>query len=417
MPRTLSANASRATEGSVATEPKRRTAVGPHPFESGPGARIAIVGPAYPLRGGNALFVAHLYESLETDHDVYVVSFKRLYPSVLFPGKTQMNVSRDPVKSTPSRQIIDSVDPLSWLRAVNWMTDPARRPDLAMFVWWNPFFGACYGTMARLLKRRTDAGIVFVCENVVSHENRMVDRSLTRYALSAADYFLVLSGVVARRIHTLFPTTPIRQAALPIYHCYRQQPVDRSECRTQLGLRRPTALFFGYVREYKGLTYLLKAMPRILERVEIDLLVVGEFYEDRRKYENLIDELGIRENVHVIDEHVPDESVARYFGAADVVVLPYVSATQSGITQIAYAFGVPVISTDVGGLPEVVRNGETGYVVKAQDDAELADAVVRFFTSGEAEHLRANVLTEARRDRAGELMRRAVRDFLEIERS
>jgi glycosyltransferase involved in cell wall biosynthesis len=381
------------------------------------GARVAIVGPAYPLRGGNALFVAHLFEALKRDYDAYVVSFRRLYPQLLFPGKTQVNLSREPVKSTPSRQIIDSIDPFSWIRAVRWIAEPKRRPDLVLFVWWNPFFGPCYGVMARLLRHATGAAIAFVCENVVSHENRFVDRFLTRFALGAADYFLVLSGVVARRIHALFPTTPVRQAALPIYECYGGAGVDRESARRELGLTRDTVLFFGYVRPYKGLAVLLRAMPRVLEKLDVDLLVVGEFYEDRTKYDKLIDDLGIRGHVRVVAEHVPDEGVRTYFSAADVVALPYLSATQSGITQIAYAFGLPVISTDVGGLPEVVRDGETGYIVKAKDDEALAAAIVRYFTGGERARLVAGVDAERRRDRAGELMRKAVHDFLEMERS
>jgi glycosyltransferase involved in cell wall biosynthesis len=378
-------------------------------------ARVAIVGPAYPLRGGNALFVAHLFDNLSIDHDAYVVSFRRLYPSLLFPGKTQLNVSHDPVKSTPSRQIIDSVNPLTWREAVAWISQPRRRPDLVLFVWWNPFFGVCYGFMARALKRRLHVPVVFVCENVISHENRFVDRFLTGFALRAADAFMVLSDVVARRLQVMFPETPLRKAALPIYDCYRSSDVDRAGARSALGLSRPTALFFGYVREYKGLRHLLRAMPRVLESTEIDLLVVGEFYDDRRKYDRIIEEEGLEDHVHVVAEHVPDESVADYFSAADLVVLPYVSATQSGITQIAFAFGLPVVSTDVGGLTEVVRDGETGYIVKPADERGLASAIVRFFTGAEeSERLRRNVVKEAQRDRAGELMRAAVRDFLEM---
>jgi len=376
-----------------------------------------VVGPAYPLRGGNALFVAHLYDNLRLDHDAYVVSFTRLYPSLLFPGKTQMNMSHDPVKNTPSRQIIDSINPFSWSKAVRWILQPKRRPDLVVFVWWNPFFGICYGTMARMLRRKIGARIVFVCENVVSHENRFVDRFLTRFALSSADYFMVLSGVVASRVHSLFPRTPVRQAALPVYNCYNPSGVDRDAVRKSLGLTRPTMLFFGYVRAYKGLAYLLRAMPMILEHVDVDLLVVGEFYDDRARYDRIIDELGIGERVRIVAEHVPDESVGDYFGAADVVVLPYVSATQSGITQIAFAFGLPVISTNVGGLPEVVREGETGYIVRPEDERDLTAAVVRYFSGEDAQRMRANVALEAQRDHAGDLMRGAIQDFLEMARS
>lgn len=377
-------------------------------------ARIAIVGPAYPLRGGNALFVAHLYESLRLDHDVYVVSFRRLYPALFFPGKTQMNVSRDPVKTTPSRQIIDSVNPVTWIRAARWMSRPPRRPDLALFVWWNPFFGPCYGVMARLLKRTARCRVAFVCENVVSHENRWADKFLTRFALSAAGSFMVLSGVVARRLQSLFPNVPIRQAALPVYDCYSQSAVDRDAARRRLGLTRRTLLFFGYVREYKGLEYLLRALPLVVREVDAELLIVGEFYDERSKYEDLVDRLGIRDRVTIVGEHVPDEEVGQYFAASDLVVLPYVSATQSGITQVAYAFGLPVVSTDVGGLPEVVRDGETGYIVPSRSETALAGAVVRYFTEGRENELRANVRVEARRDRAGDLIRRAVRDFLEM---
>ncbi len=386
-------------------------------FDGHPGARIAIVGPAYPLRGGNALFVAHLYDNLKVDHDCYVVSFTRLYPSLLFPGKTQANVSRDPVKNTPSRQLIDSINPLSWRRAVEWIAQPARRPDLVIFVWYNPFFGMCYGSMARLLKKRIGCGIAFVCENVVSHENRFVDKYLTRFALSQADYFMVLSGVVRRRIQALYPARPLRQAALPIYDCYRAGDFNRDAVRKKLGLRRPTILFFGYVRAYKGLAHLLRAMPSVLKRVRVDLLVVGEFYDDRSKYDRIISELGIGDRVRIVAEHVPDEAVGEYFTDSDVVVLPYVSATQSGITQVAFAFGLPVISTRVGGLPEVVTDGTTGYIVPPGDEGALADAVVRYFVEGRKDEFSANVETEARRDRAGELMRQAVRDFLEMERS
>ena len=221
---------------------------------------------------------------------------------------------------------------------------------------------------------------------------------LTRLALRFVDYFLVMSDVVRADLLRFRPDAKFRQVAHPVYDFFNQGGLDREESRARLGIREDRViLFFGYVRAYKGLMYLIDAMPAVLERLDVRLLIVGEFYDDREPYMDRIERLGLGERISVFDEYVPNEEVGTYFSAADAVVLPYVSATQSGIVQIAYAFDKPVIITDVGGLPEVVLDGKTGLVVPPQDSDRLAQAILRFYEEGLEEPLSSGVRAEKHR--------------------
>ena len=341
------------------------------PLDGEDGARIAIVGPAYPLRGGNALFVAHLYDCSQPGPRRLRRVVHPALPGLLFPGKTQMNVSHDPGEEhavAPDDRLDQSHSRGS--RTVRWILQPKRRPDLVVFVWWNPFFGICYGAMARHAQEEARRRSSSSRENVVSHENRFVDQFLTRFALTAADYFLVLSGVVASRIQSLFPRTPAETGgAAHLRAATRPTGIDRDAVR-------------DVARTHAADGALLRIRPRVQgpriptagdasdtrSSVDVELLVVGEFYDDRAGYDRIIEELGLAEHVTRRRGARPRRGGrATTSSAADVAVLPYVSATQSGITQIAYAFGLPVISTNVGGLPEVVRDGETGYIVESEE--------------------------------------------------
>lgn len=342
--------------------------------------RIVIVGPAYPLRGGNALYVAHLYEALQSNNNVEVISYSRLYPGFLFPGVRQTDVSSVPMKPHPAERVIDSMNPFSWLKAAR--EAAAFNPDFLVVSWWNPFFGLVVWTINSRFKRATKKPVVIIAENVVSHEARWIDAILTSIALKTADAFLVLSKAVESRIRTLFPDRKVFRSSLPVYDCYlTAETVSGKDARHELNLdEKNVIMFFGYIRKYKGLMNLIEAMPEIKRGVpNLHLLIVGEFYDDPAEYKDAIERRGIADNVTIVNEYVPNEQVRRYFDASNLVVLPYNEATQSGILNIAYAFGKPVIVTDVGGLAELVQEGKTGYVVPAHDVNALARSVVRYF--------------------------------------
>ena len=355
---------------------------------------IVIVGTAYPLRGGIAHFNALLYKHLSKNHHVDIVTFSRQYPSILFPGKTQDEKGGQD-SAVPSEQLIDSINPVTWITAANAIA--RKNPDLLIFKYWMPFFAPCFGTIARIVRRKTGAKVLFICDNIIPHEKRPGDMALTRYAFNTADAFIVQSGSVERDLNTFMPHARYELIPHPVYEIFGSSR-PKADARAQLGLDdERVILFFGYVRRYKGLHVLLDAMPTILKSLKVKLLVVGEFYGDEQKYRQQIAAMNLQEEVLVHSDYVPNEEVSLYFSAADVVVLPYVSATQSGIVQIAYQFDKPVIATDVGGLSEVVLNGRTGYIVKSESPNAVAEAVVRFYTEKHEEEFVKNVREEKKK--------------------
>lgn len=338
--------------------------------------RLCILGPAYPLRGGIAQYLAILYSLLNEKHEVTFISFKRQYPSFLFPGKTQLDPDppRIRVDSTP---IIDSINPFSWFAAFNRLR--RSRPHLLIFKWWTPFFAPCYFTISFLARKFAGARVLFICDNVVPHERRVVDSVLTRMAFSQVDFFVTLSHSVMDDLRTLKPAATAAEIAHPSYIYFTFNKVSREVARQRLGVKQPLVLFFGYVRPYKGVHYLIDAFARVKEKLGVTLAIVGEFYEPSLPYVEHIERLELADSILFVDRYVSDEEVGLFFSAADVVVLPYVSATQSGVVQIAFAFERPVISTSVGGIPEVVRHDVNGLLVPPNDSDALAVAIERFF--------------------------------------
>jgi len=362
--------------------------------------KIVVIGPAYPLRGGNALFVAHLYAALAERNEVTVISFSRLYPGFLFPGVRQVDVSGVAIKKHPSQPIIDCINPVTWYRAAN--LSASLNPDLLVFTWWNPFFGPLVRTIASSFKRKTGRPVIIIAENVVSHEARWIDTFLTMIALRQADRFLVLSEVVERDIRKLFPTFKVFRSSLPVYDCYRVgEALTQRQAKEKLSLTgKQVILFFGYVRAYKGLMNLIEAFPRIKKGVaNAHLLIVGEYYDEPKPYREAIQRLGLQTNVTEVAEYVANEAVHLYFEAASLAVLPYNGATQSGILSIAYGFSKPVVVTNVGGLAELVDEGKTGFIVPPHDPTKLADAIIRFFKEGREAEFSANI--DAKRDKIG----------------
>ena len=356
---------------------------------------ITIIGTAYPFRGGIAQYNALLYRELIKRHHVDVVTFARQYPEFLFPGKTQKEEGTGDEFRIPSRVIVDSLNPFNWIRAGQSLRK--LQPDLLIFKYWLPFFGPCFGTIARMAKRGTRTRVVYICDNVVPHERRPGDVALTRYAFGPADGFIVQSAAVERDLLAYFPNAKYVLVPHPVYHGFGTAlPVD--EARRDLGITaKNVLLFFGYIRKYKGLSVLLEALALVKPRLDVHLLVVGEFYDAEQPYRDAIRKLGLEGSVTVKGDYAPNEEVRRYFSAADAVVLPYLSATQSGIAQIAFNFDLPVIAAAVGGLAEVVHDGETGILVPPGNAQQLAEGIVRFFTATDRGALRARVRAEKSR--------------------
>lgn len=370
--------------------------------------RIVIVGTAYPLRGGIAHYNALLYRTLRArGHQVHVISFKRQYPALLFPGRTQQDTGEEaiPIHAEP---LLDSIGPISWLRTALRIRQHA--PDLVLFKYWMPFFAPCFAAVAFLSKLLCAARVVYICDNIVPHEGTPLDVPLTRLALAFVDYFVVMSHTVQEDLLRLVPHANFRHVPHPVYSIFGD-PLPKEEARRRLGLGSGNlALFFGYVRAYKGLHVLLKAMPEVLRQTPVRLLVAGEFYDDKSTYLQLIEQLGISSAVTVVDEFIPNQDVKLYYSAADVVVLPYLSATQSGIVQIAYHFNKPVITTDVGGLPDEVVHGETGFVVPANDPKALANAIVTYFAE-KKEHSFAERIAQHKRRYSWDRLAEAIESF------
>ncbi len=354
-----------------------------------PRRRIALVGPLAPWRGGLAQYLAQLGEALVPYADVQGVTFTRQYPGLLFPGASQL----DPAATRPSfpvAALLDTIDPLSWRRAAAHLVRLA--PEAIILKWWMPFFGPAFaGAVGRA--RRHGSRVVLVCDNLVPHERRPLDTTFTRWMLRQSDGFLVMSDAVERDLDRLVPGAVRRRVAHPLYAQFDQGRWERASARARLGLAPDdeVVLFFGYVRRYKGLDTLLEAWPRVrARRPRAVLVVAGEFYEDAGPYRLLAERAGGEPAVRLLERYLPDEEVEAVFKAADVVVLPYRSATQSGVTHVAYALGVPVITTDVGGLAETVTPA-TGLVVPPDNPEALAAAIVRYFADGLGPALRLGV--------------------------
>jgi glycosyltransferase involved in cell wall biosynthesis len=367
---------------------------------------IVIVGPAYPYRGGNALFVSYLYEALSAHFRITLLNYSTLYPSLLFPGTTQYDQSQTMVKHVPNERILSSVNPLSWWKTAQRIK--SLQPDLVVMDWWNPFFGVCHRAVTTLLGKAFQHKILFLTENFVSHEARTVDRFLTQIGLHHASCFLALSSIVERDLKSLAGSRRIYRSELPVFDFYAQAAPESSpyharqeqySFKQELGLAADdeVLLFFGYVRQYKGLDVLLKAMPSIIaQRPRAKLLVAGEFYDDPILYTSLIKELRLNDVVIVNNRFIPNEEVYKFYAACDVVVQPYRSATQSGILNIAYGFGCPAVVTRVGGLEEYMDDSLTGVIAEPNSPESLAQAVLRFFAlRDEGTDFAANVRRKA----------------------
>ena len=341
--------------------------------------KIIIIGPTYPYRGGNSLFVTYLYHSLINSFEVKIYNYKLLYPSILFPGTTQYDKSEQTI-TAPSQRIVNSINPFNWFATAAKIKK--EKADLIVFDWWHPFFGLCHGVITLLIKKNYKNKILFITENVISHEANFIDKLLTKIGLSNASKFLTLSTVVENDVKQYSKSKKTYRSELPVYDCYQKaKPEDLKKLKDEFNIQNDdlVLLFFGYVRKYKGLDILINAMNNILKiKPNTKLFIVGEFYDSESNYTSQIKNLNLQENVFVINQFVPNEEVAKYYEVSDVVILPYRSATQSGILNVAYGYKKPVIVTRVGGLADFVKEGFTGFVVEPNSATEIADGVNKF---------------------------------------
>jgi len=339
---------------------------------------IVIIGSAHPLRGGLATFNERIAEQLQNDRNIVTIySFSLQYPSFLFPGKSQFTDEPAP-KGLTIKSVINSINPLNWLRVGNEIKK--LQPDLVIIKYWLPFMGPCFGTILRRIKSNRHTIVVAILDNVIPHEKRPGDAAFTRYFLKPVDAFIAMSKEVLKDLRT-FTQKPALFSPHPVYDNYGKLLSKEEACkRLNIDASVNYLLFFGFIRKYKGLDLLLEAMSdERIRKMNVKLIVAGEFYDDSAPYLALIKQYQLQDNVLLFTDFIPNEEVASYFSVADVIAQPYKSATQSGITQIAYHFEKPMIVTNVGGLPEVVPDGKTG-IVATPESKSIADAIVRFYT-------------------------------------
>lgn len=336
--------------------------------------KIAFLGPAYPLRGGIAQFIAILADKLQKQgHEVKIFSFKKQYPKLLFPGKEQLENSKM-VLDLPIESHLIPYNPCTFAKTIREIK--VYEPDLLILKYWIPFFAPAFGYIINKLKKKLNLKVLYIIDNIDFHEKWVGGDLLTKYAFKKADYFITMSDSVSQSLFKLFPQLSqdkVFKLNHPTYDFYASQQKHSFEFKYNL-------LFFGYIKAYKGLDILLEAMPLVLEKMpQLKLTIAGEVYGDNTIYLDIIKKHQLEEVITFHDKYISNEEVKEYFLSADVCVLPYKHATQSGIIQLSYAFGVPVIASAVGGIPEVIREGKTGYLVPANDVQALAQAIIKFY--------------------------------------
>jgi len=338
--------------------------------------KIAIVGPAYPFRGGIAHYTVLLTSYLTAGHETRLYSFERQYPAWLFPGRSQIDPTAAPLADVETRRWLTPWWPLSWRRVVNdWKT---WRPERMVMQWWVPFMAPM--TVWLLAQaRQLGTHSTLICHNVLPHEQSRVDQTVVRWTLRRADRLIVHTTAQQALAQRLLPGCSISRVPLPSYAAFHSDAWTRDRARAHLGLTGNILLFFGLIRPYKGLLDLIEALPTVLNEIDVTLLIVGEVWGDASVYQARIAELNLQAKVQLLNRYVSNEEAAMYFAAADLAVLPYREATGSAVLQLAFGLGVPVVATRTGGMDEVVEDGVTGFLVDPGDVAGLGGAIVRFF--------------------------------------
>ena len=344
--------------------------------------KIIIIGPAHPLRGGLASFNERMALAFQhAGHSVEVYSFSLQYPSLLFPGKSQFSSEPTP-KNILIHTVINSINPFNWIKIGKEIKN--KNPDLVVFRYWIPFMAPCFGTISKMIKRNHHTKIMCIADNILPHEKRIGDYQLTSFFVKNIDGFITMSEKVTHDLLKFSDKKPFKQALHPLYDNFGEK-IDKRLSRNKLHLDddKNILLFFGFIREYKGLDLLIQAMAdERIKNKNYYLVVAGEFYQKKEPYLDLIHQKGLENQIKIIEDFIPDSMVKYYCCASDVIVQPYKRATQSGVTPLAYHFEKPMIVTNVGGLPNMVKNEETGLIAEP-NPASIADQIVKYFEKGE----------------------------------
>ena len=349
--------------------------------------KIVIVGVFPPFRGGISNFYQTLYEKLSYDHDVTAINFSLQYPSILFPGKSQYdNNLKSDIKI---ERTISSINPISWNKTAKRIIK--LKPDIIIFKYWMPFFALSFGSIIRLVKKKIDIKSLVICDNIIPHESRFFDNKLTKYFFKYIDYFIVMSKSVENDLLSLFPDAKYIYTPHPLYDIFGKG-INKQDSRRQLKINESKLiLFFGLIRPYKGLDLLIQATNILKNKLtDFKVLAIGDCYENPEPYSNMVDKYKIKDIFDLRFEFVPNNKVSLYFSAADIIVLPYKSATQSGIVPVAYHFNKPVIVTNVGGLDEIVQEGKTGYVV-TPNSVEISNSIIKYYTNSDKINFKENI--------------------------
>ncbi|MCC7438891.1 MAG: glycosyltransferase [Armatimonadetes bacterium] len=364
--------------------------------------KIALIGPAFPLRGGIAHHTNMLAIYLRKHgHAVDVITFRRQYPKILYPGRFQEEIGDGGgfAQQVQSERLIDSMSLGNWKQVGALLHQ--RNYDLIAFKYWTPMLAPAFSSIAKRAHHEGRKDIMVIVDNLFPHERRPIDRLLTDKFFRYCNLALTQSSTVYHQLARAYPAIPQRLTPHPMYENFGAK-LDTHQARKQLGIDSPKVLlFFGFVRQYKGLDRLLSAMPEIARRhPDAQLYVVGEFFGGEKKkqpYIQQIEQGGVRDNITVVDRYVPNDEVALWFSAADMLVQPYHSATNSGIVQIAYNFATPLIVTNVGSLGEVVVDGHTGFVIDDPSPNGIADAVDKMYHNGTIQQFSHNITQERKK--------------------
>ena len=355
--------------------------------------KIIIVGTAFPYRGGLAAYNERLArEYVKQGNIVEIITFKLQYPSFLFPGNTQYSTELAPKDLKISRSI-NAVNPINWIRVGRKIKE--KSPDKVIFCYWMAFMAPCFGTIARYA-RSPKTKMVAMIHNMIPHEPTILDRLFPRYFVKAMDGFVAMTeSVVADINHFDRDNKPKAVSPHPIYDHYGD-PLSKKDAAQKLGLsvEKNYILFFGFIRQYKGLDLLIEAFAdERLRKFPVRLIIAGEFYENPQPYLEQIIKLKLEGHVELRTGFIPDSEVRNYFSIADLVAQPYRTATQSGVSQIAYHFNTPMLVTNVGGLAETIPDGKVGYVVEV-NTVQIADALVDFFSNNKSGKMIENIAVE-----------------------